>query len=78
MTVSSGSATSVGRRFDELYERHGTPLEADHLGQYLAVSPDGRTVLGPDLLDVACQAKEQLGPGCFLYKIGERAVGAWR
>ena len=77
MTVDAGSVTQIGRRFDELYERHGTPLEADHLGQYLAVSPDGRIVLGPDLLDVARQAKEQLGRGCFLYKIGERAVGRW-
>jgi hypothetical protein len=68
----------LGRQYDDLYERYGRPLEADHRGEYLAVSPTGQTMLGPTLRDVARRARARFGPGNFLYKIGEKAVGKWR
>ena len=34
---------------DILYEQYGRPLEAQHRGEYLAVSPQGDTLIGPDL-----------------------------
>ena len=76
-TTDRGSADTVDLLYDELYERHGKPLEARHAGEFLAVSPDGRTVLGPTLIEAARTAVEQLGPGVCLYKIGERSVGRW-
>ncbi len=66
------------RRYDELYEQYGLPLEGDHWGEYLAVSPSGETLLGPTMFDIAQRAKKQVGPGTFLFRIGERAVGRWR
>ena len=33
----------LGRQYNELYEKYGNPLEAQHYGEYLAVSPDGKT-----------------------------------
>ncbi len=63
---------------DSLYERYGKPLEREHLGDYLAVSLDGKTLIGSSLLDVANNAATTLGPGNFIFKIGERAVGRWR
>jgi hypothetical protein len=68
----------LDRRYDELYDKYGRPLEANHRGEYLAVSPDGNTILGTTLYDVAEQAEATFGPGNFLYKIGEKAVGKWR
>lgn len=63
---------------DELYERFGKRLEVEHWGEYLAVARDGRTVMGPDQIVVAQEAKEVLGPGVFLFKIGPKALGKWR
>jgi hypothetical protein len=77
-TVKQTSQEETERLYDELYERHGKPLELEHRGAYLAVSPRGETILGSSLLEVAQQAKQRFGSGNFIYKVGERAVGKWR
>jgi hypothetical protein len=77
-TLNQHDPREIDRRYDELYDKYGRPLEADHRGQYLAISPDGKTVLGATLDEVAEQAEATFGPGNFLYKIGEKAVGKWR
>jgi len=64
--------------YNELYQRYGKPFEADHKGEYLAVSRKGDTILGSTLLDVAKQATDKFGPGNFVYRVGESAVGKWR
>ena len=64
--------------YEELYRRHGKQLEAEHNGEYLAVTRDGRTILGASLREVARRANDEFGPGNFLYKVGEKAVGRWR
>ena len=61
----------------KLYEEYGIPLEQEHRGQDLAVSPDGQTLLGDDLLTVPKEATEHLGPGNVVFKIGDIAVGKW-
>ncbi len=60
---------------DQLYERYGKPLEAEHWGKFVAIAPDGRTLLGPDVRDLTRKAQEALGPGSFLFKVGPRIVG---
>jgi hypothetical protein len=67
----------MNRAFDERYAQFGKSLEAQHRGEYLAISADGRIVLGPTLLQTLERAKEEFGSGAFLYKIGEPAVGKW-
>jgi hypothetical protein len=66
------------RQADALYERHGKPFEAAHNGEYVAISPDGRTILGSSVREVLLRAKEAFGPGNFVFKIGAKAVGKWR
>ena len=61
-----------------LYDEHVKPLEAEHEGYYVAVSPKGETVLGESLLEVAEKAMATFGAGNFLFNVGERVVGAWR
>ena len=64
---------------DRLYERYGKPLEAEHRGEFVAISDDGRLILGPDSLTVATRAVEQFGSGTFaLRRIGADAEGGWR
>lgn len=63
---------------DTLYDRYGKPLEAEHRGEYVAISPDGKTVLGRSLLDVVQKAKAEIGPGTYTFRIGPRVVGKWR
>ena len=64
--------------YEALYEQYGKPLEATHQGKYLAISPEGKTILGESLLEVAQKAAATFGPGNFVYKISERVVGKWR
>jgi hypothetical protein len=43
---------------DRLYELYGKPLEAEHWGEFVAISPDGRTLLGPSADEVGRAARE--------------------
>jgi hypothetical protein len=62
---------------DALYERYGKPLEKTHRGKFIAISHTGETLIADTVIDLIQQAKETLGPGNFIFKIGERAVGNW-
>jgi hypothetical protein len=62
------------RQSDELYERYGKPYEAEHWGEYVAIAPDGRTVIGPTLDEVTERAAEILGRGVFVFKVGPKVV----
>jgi hypothetical protein len=61
-----------------LYERYGKPLEREHLGEYVAIFSDGRTVLGSSPHEVLDKAIDTIGPGSFVFKLGEQAVWRWR
>jgi len=63
---------------ESLYERYARPLEREHTGEFVAISAEGKTKLGADLKQLVLEAKTSLGPGNFVFKIGERAVGIWR
>jgi hypothetical protein len=78
MTGTERTPQEIDGLSHELYERYAKPLEAAHRGQYIAVSEEGRTVLGATRFEAAQKAQEELGPGVFLYKLGERSVGKWR
>lgn len=60
---------------DELYEKFGKPLENKHWGKYVAISPKGKIVLAPTLLEAMKKATATLGRGNFLFKVGPRIVG---
>jgi hypothetical protein len=62
---------------EKLYNQFGKPLEETHKGKYIAISPNGNTLIGDVLIDLMEQAKVTLGPGNYIFKIGERSVGKW-
>lgn len=68
----------LNRRADELYDQYAKPLEDDHRGEYIAVSPTGQVLLGADLYELTRQATDTFGRGNFIFKLGPRAVGNWR
>lgn len=63
---------------DDLYKKYGQPLEDEHWGEYIAISNAGETVLGDDLIKVMKKSLIRLGPGSFVFKLGEKAVYKWR
>jgi hypothetical protein len=72
-TEQSRTATA-----DRLYQQYGKPLEPEHLGEYVAIMPDGRLVLGSSVVEAMRRATAVFGPGSFVFKIGEQVVGKWR
>ncbi|HEY8742095.1 MAG TPA: hypothetical protein VIU62_03295 [Chloroflexota bacterium] len=61
-----------------LYERYGQPLEATHSGEYVAIAEDGRTLLATTLVQALADGAAELGPGNFVFKVGERVVAMWK
>lgn len=68
----------LDRQYDELYAVYGKPLEPEHNGEFLAISPKGETVLGSILSEVVKQASARFGPGNLIYKVGQKAALRWR
>lgn len=66
-------------RDDHLYEQFGKPLEMTHLGEFVAISTDGRVIVGLDDIEVLKQAITLFGPGHFAFRrIGSKTLGKWR
>ena len=63
---------------DSLYQKYAKPFEEEHWGEYIAISKIGKTVLGNDLIRVMKKSLVSLGPGSFIFKVGEKAVYKWR
>jgi hypothetical protein len=76
--VRPGETVPPDQVFDDLYERYGRPLESEHAGEYLAVTLEGKTLLGPTLLEASQRALVELGRGSLVFKIGEGSTGHWR
>ena len=68
---------SLLEQSDSLYERYGKPLEKTYRGKYIAISQTGKTLISDNVLGLMQKAKTTLGPGNFIFKIGDRAVGKW-
>ena len=77
MATDAGNQ-QLQKQSKKLYEQYGKPLEDDHWGEFVAISPNGQTVIGTDLDEVSKRALDTFGKGSFLFKVGEIAVGKWR
>ena len=63
---------------ERLYRTYGKPLEREHRGKYVAVSRDGKTLLGETSREVLERALEAFGPENFVFKVGDVAIGKLR
>jgi hypothetical protein len=73
--MSFAQTQPIQDRAELLYEQYGKPLEKTHFGKYIAISPNGKTLIGNTLIEIIQRAKTALDPGNFIFKIGDRAVG---
>ena len=60
---------------DKMYQKFVKPLEKDHWGKFIAITPKGEFLIQSDLLQATIKGIEKLGSGNFVFKIGEKAVG---
>ncbi len=71
----------TARRIKEdnrLYEEYGKPLEKEHIGEHVAIGPDGQTILGGSTDEVLQKGVEAFGGGNFgLFRIGYPALEQW-
>ncbi len=71
----------LSRRAEEkqrLYEEYGKPLEEAHRGEYLAIGPDGHTIIVKRSGEVLRKALDTFGSDNFgLFRIGHRAFARW-
>lgn len=75
--MATNNQAALEQQSDQLYARYVKPLEEEHRGEYVAVSPDGEVVRAKTLSDVMKQAAQDLGSGNFIFKVGEVVVGSW-
>jgi len=73
-SMSTDEAAEMDGMYNDRYAKHGKCFEAEHNGEFLAISSEGKTILGPTLVDVADRASERFGPATFFYRVGQRAV----
>ena len=66
------------KKMDALYDRFVLPIEADHAGEFVVVSTDGRMIFGPTLTKALAAARPVLGRGTYSYRVGDRFVGRLR
>ncbi len=70
----------LGRAKDKrpLYEQYAKPFEEEHKGEYLAVGPEGETILGQRAGEVLREAVERFGSRNFaLLRVGHTTFGRW-
>ena len=61
-----------------LYEQYVKPLEDTHKGEYLAVGPEGQTIIGKRAGEVLQEAVVTFGTGNFaLLRVGHTTFGTW-
>jgi len=66
----------TNEEMETLYERYVRPLESQHWGKFIAVSLDGRVLLGEEELTVFQEALRDFGSGNFvMMRVGLKAVG---
>lgn len=69
---------TLSNEMDRLYELYGKPYEAEHRGEFLAIAPDGRTLLAETPGEALREAVRRFGSGNFIFKVGEGAIGRVR
>ncbi len=78
MTKRDEWASARIKEDEQLYELYGKPLEEEYPSKFVAIGPDGQTILGDDDVQVLQEAIEKFGSGNFAFtRIGDRTLGRW-
>ena len=60
---------------DRVYQQYVKPLEQTHTGEYVLVTPNGRILLAPTLLEIAQQAQQAPSKDNCIFKVGDKVIG---
>ena len=78
MTDMKGWLEQRAEEKRRLYQQYGKPLEKAHTGEYVAIGPGGRTILGKRAGEVLQQAVDAFGERNFgLFRVGHRTFARW-
>ena len=67
---------TTNEEMEAIYDRYVRPLKQEHWSKFVAVSLDGRVLLGNDREEVANEALRQFGSGNFvMMRVGLKVVG---
>ncbi len=62
------------KRGDELYDKYVRPLEDEHSGKFVAVAPDGRTILGTNPYKIDIEAWSAFGGEAVMFQVGDKHI----
>ena len=70
---------TTNEEMEAIYDRYVRQLKQEHWSKFVAVSLDGRVLLGDDREEVANEALRQFGSGNFaMMRVGLKVVGKIR
>ena len=61
-------------RSDALYNKYVQPLEAEHWGEFVAVAPDGRTMVGDNPYKIDMEAWNTFGGEAVMFQVGKKGI----
>ena len=64
----------VGSRLDRIYEHYVKPVEQDHLGEYVLVTPAGEMIFASSQSELIKRTEHIRGTDNCLFKVGEIAA----
>lgn len=78
MTITREWIEKTAAEHRRLYEKYGKPLEANHVGKFVAINLDGEILLGENEGELFYQALDAFGRNKFaLTRVGEEIVEVW-
>ena len=78
MTIDSEWTAQKDAERRRLYEKYGKPLEANHAGEFIAISMDGEILLGKRDGETLRRALDKFGRGNFaMARVGCDVMHEW-
>ena len=78
MPINSEWAAQKDAERRRLYEKYGKPLEANHAGEFIAISADGEILLGERDGETLRRALDKFGRGNFaMARVGSETMHEW-
>jgi len=78
MTIDSEWTAQKDAERRRLYEKYGKPLEANHAGEFIAISMDGEILLGKRDGETLRRALDKFGRGNFaMARVGSETMHEW-
>lgn len=60
------------------YALYVKPLEAKHKGEYVVITPDGKTIFNSSLIKAVEGARKISTANNFIFKVGDKVLGTLR